>query len=380
MKSPFVCAALVLVFAFSASAQTSSGRGVAAMSDSPRMAAPDASRAAIFLSGKVVVDDGTPLTEPAAVQTICDGKRRTETYTDRHGAFSFEFGSQRSSNGTRLGDAGLTANSQTSGQFLHNLRDCELQAVLPGFASEIVVLNSKITNLESTDLGKLELHRLNHAEGLTISATSATAPDAARKVLEKAYEQEKKNKWDEALKSLEKAVAIYPKYAVAWFELGRVQVHENDVAGARHAFGQALTADPKYVSPYEGLAQLAAQAQHWQEFVEATGKILELNPVSFPDAWFFNGVGYYYLQNFGAAEKSAREGIKLDEEHRVPKLEYLLGMVLMQKHEYPEAAEHMRQYLKLTTKPSEVAEAQKELSEIVRLSAKAGVPAGGETK
>ena len=179
---------------------------------------------------------------------------------------------------------------------------------------------------------------------------------------------------------MEKAVEIYPQYAVAWFELGRVQAHENDAAGARHSFGQALTADHKYVSPYEGLAQLAALAQQWQELVDASGKILELDPVSFPDAWFFNGVGYYHLQNFVAAEKSAREGIKLDEEHRIPKLEYLLGMSLRQKHEYPEAAEHMRQYLLLTTKPSEVAEAQKELSEIVRLSAKAGVPAGDDKK
>ncbi len=380
MKSPLVSAPfLVLVFAFSASAQTGTGRGIAGTSDSPKMTAP-ASRATIFLSGKVVVDDGTPLTEPAAVQTICDGKRRTETYTDRHGAFSFEFGDMRSSSGTGLGDAGITTNSQTPGQFLHNLRDCELLAVLPGFASENIVLSSRTTELASTDLGNLVLHRLKGAEGLTISATSSTAPDAARKSLVKAFEQEKKNKWDEALKSLQKAVAIYPKYAVAWFELGRVQAHENDVAEARHSFEQALTADPTYVLPYRGLAQLAAQAQHWQELVEATGRILELNPASFPDAWFFNGVGYYYLQNFVAAEKSAREGIKLDQEHRISKLEYLLGMALLHQHQYTEAAEHMRQYLHLTTNPSEIAEAQKELSEIARVSAQAGMPAGGEKK
>jgi hypothetical protein len=379
MKRPlFFAGAPVLLFAFS-SAQVA-GRGIAAISDNPRMTTPEANRDTIFLSGKVIVDDGTPLSGPAAIQTICDGKRRTETYTDRHGSFSFRFGDQRSSSGTGLGDASITSNSQTSTQFLHNLRDCELQAVLPGFASEIIVLNSKIIKLESTDLGKLELHRLNRVEGLTVSATSVTAPDAARRALEKSFDRERRNKWNEAQELLQKAVEIYPKYAVAWFELGLVQAHQNDVAGARHSFEQAATVDPKYVSPYQGLAQLAARVQHWQELVETTNKILELNPVSFPDAWFFNGVGYYYLHDFGAAEKSAREGLKLDEEHRIPKLEYLLAMALMQRRDYAEAAEHMRQYLRLATTPSETAEAQKELSEIGRLAAAAGISVSGDNK
>jgi hypothetical protein len=69
----------------------------------------------------------------------------------------------------------------------------------------------------------------------------------------------------------------------------------------------------------------------------------------------------------------ARQGIKIDEARQVPKLEYLLGLVLMQKREYPEAAEHMRQYMQLTTKPAEVEEAKKQLSEIARLSSLASV-------
>jgi len=59
-----------------------------------------------------------------------------------------------------------------------------------------------------------------------ISATTALAPEAARKALEKGQEQQQKGKLDDAQKSLEKAVAMYPSSAAAWFELGRVQLQK----------------------------------------------------------------------------------------------------------------------------------------------------------
>src|SRR5947207_14560894 len=59
----------------------------------PQLNAPNLGR--FFLSGKVVLEDGTPLSESAPIQTICRGQRRNEAYTDSHGNFSFEFGDRR---------------------------------------------------------------------------------------------------------------------------------------------------------------------------------------------------------------------------------------------------------------------------------------------
>jgi tetratricopeptide (TPR) repeat protein len=361
------------------------GRGTVSIPVGPRLGIPDSNVGTIFLLGKVVVDDGTPLTEPATIQTVCKGQKRTEAHTDAHGGFSFEFGNRISSAiagiadaDTSLSDPGVSrSNQRDQGDW----RDCELQAVLAGFSSEVIQLNSRISSFfGSNDIGRVSLHRLSHIEGFTISATTALAPKDARKAFEKGQEQEKKEKWDDAQRSFEKAVEVYPKFAVAWFELGRVQAQKNDPAGARSSFNQALAADPKYASPYEGLARLAEQAGQWPEVVDVTSKLLALNPVNFPDAWFFNAVGNYYLKNFEAAEKSARQGIKVDEGHTLPKLEYLLGMILMQKHDYAEAQEHMQQYLHLATKPADVDEAQKRLAELAKLSAAASAPTVGEKK
>jgi tetratricopeptide (TPR) repeat protein len=379
MKILVVCAAFTLVFLLPASAQSDMDRfpmGVRTprASGTPRPVNPTAGNA--FLSGSVVVEDGTPLTEAAAIQTTCRGKKRIETYTDSHGAFTFEFASRASAASSALGDASTTISRGSR----RDTRDCDLQAVLPGFSSDVIQLGDRVAGIDGTDVGRIVLHRLDHVDGFTISVTSALAPAQAQKALEKSRELGKKAKWDEAQKWLQKAVEIYPKYAVAWFELGRVLTQKNDVEGARHSFDQALVADPKYVSPYEGLAQLAARANHWQELVDLTSKLLALNPVDFPDVWLMNGVGNYYLKDLQAAEKSARKGLELDETHRVPKIEYLLAMIMVRERDYQQAAIHMRQYLQYVTKPADVDDAKKQLAEIARLSETAHLPAENDKK
>ena len=186
-------------------------------------------------------------------------------------------------------------------------RDCELQAVLPGFSSESIQLSSRISGFESSDIGRLTLHRLAHVDGLTISVTSALAPGPARKAFDKGREQQGKNHWDKAQESFEKAVQLYPQYAVAWFELGRTQGKNNNPTGARESFGKALAADPKYVSPYRALAQLGASEKRWADVVEITDKLVRLNPMDFPEAWLLNSIGNYLGRNFEAAEKAARQ-------------------------------------------------------------------------
>lgn len=314
------------------------------------------------------MDDGSVLTESVSIQTVCKGRKRVEAHTDSHGNFSFELGNRFSSFNEPQLDADVRSSSMDRSRG-SNLQDCEIQASLAGFTSDLIQLGGRFTGEERADLGRIVLHRLNNVEGFTLSATTAQAPGSARKALEKAREHQKHGKWDDAQKSLEKAVAIYPKFAAAWFELGRVQLQENDPVGARHSFQQSIGADSKYVNPYLGLAQLAVREQNWQELAEVSDKVLALNPVNFPDVWLSNSVANYYLRNLPAAEKSARRGLQLDTEHRVPKLEYALGMVLLKKPDYQEAAEHLRAFLGLTTKPAEVAEAKKRLDEIARLTA-----------
>jgi hypothetical protein len=72
--------------------------------------------------------------------------------------------------------------------------------------------------------------------------------------------------------------------------------------------------------------------------------------------------------------------MKVDDNHQFPKLEYLLGVILMQKHDYQEASVHIQNFLQVAKQPSDIEDAQKQLAEITRLTASVNDPAGGEKK
>jgi tetratricopeptide (TPR) repeat protein len=335
----------------------------------------------IFVSGQVVLDDGTELTEPAVIQTICRGQRHSQTYSNSRGYFSFQFGDSRSAAGAAISDASSSgAPTRTTTTSPSEINECQLQAELAGFSSQPVEMGGRAGMASTVDMGRVPLHRLAHVDGSSISVTSALAPPAAKKAFEKGLEQAKKSKLDEAQKSFEKAVQIYPRYATAWYQLGWLQLRKKDTTSAKHSFEQAVAADSKYVNPYDGLAQLAMQANDWHNVIDITSKLISLNPVNFPDAYYDNAVANCYLSNFDDAEKSALQGIRVDENHQVPKLQYLLAMILLHKQNYQPAAEHMQLYLHLATQPGEIDLAKKGLAEIERDSASAKLPAVGPDK
>jgi tetratricopeptide (TPR) repeat protein len=219
-------------------------------------------------------------------------------------------------------------------------------------------------SLDNPDIGTIVLHRLANVEGVTISATSAMAPNNAKKAYEKGLNEARKEKWENAEKELWKAVDIYPKYASAWYHLGNVQQKQKNFDAARNSYSQSLAADSRFVAPYQQLAEIYAREQKWPQVVDATDRLLRLNPVEFPQAWYYNAVGNYQLHNVPAAEKSIRETLAADTAHRISKAEYLLGLILAAKHDLTGAAEHLRAYIKLAPDAPEIDKVKQQLAEM----------------
>jgi len=323
------------------------------------------------LSGKVVVDSGGPLPNRVLIQSNCHGVVRAEGYTDSKGSFSIQFSNKEFGGATQASETPAThldpnAVRQNSAR---DWRDCELRAVLPGFVSQPVDLGARTPSIGNTNIGTIVLHRAATVEGSTTSATNASVPDKARKDYEKGLAEKRNGKLDSAQERFQKAVEAYPEYAEAWLELGRVQAQKNDAAGARQSFHQSIAADNKFVSPYRELAQLAGRDKQWQELADTTDQLLKLDALNFPEAWFYSCVAKVHLGNVEGAENSARQGIKIDAEHRVPKLEYVLGTILAQKGDHQGAAEHLHKYLSLSPNAPDAADVKKKLEEVERLSA-----------
>lgn len=325
----------------------------------------------LFLTGKVVLQDGTPPPDPVSIQLLCRATPRTVAYTDRKGNFSVDL---RDRLNDVLPDAsesprglGSTARGGSQGGGVcpndPNLMGASIQASLAGYESDQVNLGAR-HSLDNPDIGTIFLRRRANVEGLSISATSALAPKDAQKALEKGRADASKQKWQDAEKELQKAVTIYPRYAAAWLELGNVQEAQNNVEAARKSFTQALAADPKFVNPYVPLASMAANEQKWPEVVEDTKRLLQLDPIDFPQAWMLNAIANYNLGNKEEAEKSAREEIAHDPGHRFPRTIYLLGVLQSQKQDFNASAASLRDYLKYAPNSPDADQIRKQLAEV----------------
>lgn len=318
----------------------------------------------IFLSGRVVLDDGSKPSPDIAIQRVCNGNPHTETHTDSKGRFSFQFGvdqgtamdASESSVGAGPVQPGMTGRSMNTadnagvggsrGMSASYLQRCEIQAYYPGYRSDLVDLYNR-RSLDNPDLGVIVLHRLGGIQGTAISMTTELAPKKARKEYEKAQQLIAKGKVEEAQKQLEAAVAEYPKYAVAWYDLGRLQQSSHDVESARKSYEAAIAADSKYVNPYDSLAGLAFEQSKWQEAADRSKQAVDLNPVEFPSSWLYNAYANYHLKKQDLAEKSAKEVVKLDGAHKYAQIETLLAQICADRGDYAGAAQHLQAYLQL---------------------------------
>jgi tetratricopeptide (TPR) repeat protein len=341
----------------------------------------------IYLSGKVRMDDGTAPPEPVTIERICMGRNPVpEAYTDSKGGFGFQLGQRMG----MMADASLgnadegfgnnrspgfggtpgMAGRNNGGVSERDLIGCEIRASLPGYRSTIVSLAGR-RSLDNPDLGTIILRRLVDVSGFTTSATSLMAPKEAKKALEKARNALKKNKLPDAQKELELAVNAHPKYAEAWYELGRVQAIQNQPDAARASYTKAMEADDKYVRPYLGLALMEAQQQKWVEVKQLTDKVIKLNRYDFPAAFFYGAVANYNLQNNEEAERLCRAGIDIDQFHSMPKMSHLLGVLLADKQDYKGATEQLNAYLKFAPKAPDIENVRKQLVDLEGRIAKA---------
>jgi len=332
----------------------------------------------VFFSGRVMLDDGTAPADPVRIERVCEGRAQFETWTDLKGRFGFKVTSKASD--AESGDASIpgalpadvnkpingTA-SQYSMPITSELRNCELRAVLSGYRSENVSMAIKSV-MDDARLGTLILHPLSRATTLTVSATTLEAPSNAKKAYEKGLEQLHAQKTELAAAEFAKAVRIFPRFAVAWYHLGNLRENKNDFTGAAEAWKQAQACDPRYVRPLEGLTALADRQGDWTDSEKYSRQWIALDPEDFPAAYLFNAVANAQLNKADEAERAAREGLRVDKEQRLPRLDYVLGLILMDKKQYTESALFFRKYLELAPNAHDAAAVRAQLPKLAELA------------
>lgn len=219
-------------------------------------------------------------------------------------------------------------------------------------------------SLDNPNVGTLILHGNSRVgSGTTISASSLLAPKNAIKAYERGMESLRKGDQDSAQKNFQKAITIYPKYATAWFELGRLEM-PSDRGAARSFFENAIAADDKYVLPYTQLALINALQRDWAATRDITERAIGLDRVNFPQIFFFNAVAQYNLHHLTDAESRVREAIKIDPQHQIPRTHQLLSTILEAKGDLAGAAEQLRAYIEISPNQAEIEKSRQQLAKL----------------
>ena len=309
---------------------------------------PDYYRMRVYrVEGKVLMAGGGPPPDRVTITAICGGQPVSKTLSNVKGHFSLQLGSplgtQPDATASRTGGPGTIpagGSSVASG-------DCALAAFLPGFRAEPFPLD-RLQTLQVTHAAII-LNPLEKVSGYTFSATSFSAPKDARKAHEKGKEALEGNKLDEAEKHLRRAVELHPKYAEAWYDLGRALLLKGRPQEARKAMESSASSDPKYINPHPVLAQLAVDERRWEDVARHAMTVITLNPFFSANIYVFSAQANLLLQRMDLAESHAREAVRMDEANRLPVAHRLLARILSTKGNLTEAMQHLQSCLTYTT-------------------------------
>jgi tetratricopeptide (TPR) repeat protein len=342
--------------------------------------------APVLLTGRVLLENGSPPPRPAKIERVCNSIAHSEGFTDAQGYFGIRFGStatvsQDADEQDKLGPSVTApvqvvpslASSEAGASITSDgrLLDCELRAVLAGYHSRSVPVKT-LHLMENPDIGVIVIRPDGANDGsLVVTAQSLAVPKEARRLFERAQAEISTGKTVEAKQHLEKALAIYPEFAAAWCALGKLQVARGGLDSARASFERALRADPNLVDPYLQLATVALFDRKWQEVADLSAKALDLDPIDYPQLFLYAAMANYNLHKTETAERNIERAQALDSMHTFPEIEYMAGVILAGRKDYAAAAAHLRAYLRLAPDADDAASARMRLVEAEKMTAQA---------
>jgi tetratricopeptide (TPR) repeat protein len=353
LHSRWRLAALLLLTAACLFAQRHRGGG-SSSADAP---GPDE----LIARGTVVLAGGEVSPRLVRLDRSCGGRLVGSVFADSKGRFSFDLGVLESefrragANNANFGSVAVVSPEL--------LKGCVIRASLLGYRSAPISLE-QVAKKENANLGEMMLEPVGNPAAPLMSATDSGVPKNAKHDFDKGFDEAAKNKWPDAVASLEKAAKAYDKYAHAWLSLGMLEASRGDVAAARHAFEQAIVADDKFAPPYIELASLEAAAGDWQKTVEHSSRAISLDPDSFPLAYYLNAVANVRMVNADAADKSAAAGLRVDQDHEYPDIAYIEGLLLSSKGDQQGARKEFENYLAEAPSGINAASAKQQLAEL----------------
>jgi Tfp pilus assembly protein PilF len=198
----------------------------------------------------------------------------------------------------------------------------------------------------------------------TVSATYLSIPDRATKEYEEA--QRCLTHSDSACASahLERAVAVAPRFTVAWNQLGTIAYQARQYTDAEADFRKALETDPDAFEPLVNLGGVLLNLDRPREALGYNQSAVQRRP---NDALANSQLGltYFELNDMERAEISLKVAIQLDPAHfSHPQL--TLAEIYLRRGERAAAVEQMQDFLKRHPDSAQATRVRGEIAELER--------------
>lgn len=179
----------------------------------------------------------------------------------------------------------------------------------------------------------------------TVNAAEASQniPSRARKAFEDGLRLGKEKKIEEALKSFNEAIELYPGYFQALTERGNLLLQRNQLMEAATDYDRALKITDKYAPALRGMGLCLLQSQHLAEAAEALSRAATIEPDE-ATTHMFLGFAQLGLRQHHLAEASLQKALKLDTVRAVRARAYLADLYASENR-FAEAVSELQAYL-----------------------------------
>lgn len=176
-----------------------------------------------------------------------------------------------------------------------------------------------------------------------VALVDINVPDGAKREYEKAAEPLSKGNWKKAKEAILKALAIYPKFAAAYNDLGVIYARLGDRIHEREALQQAVTLNDHFSAAYVNLGKMSIADRDFPGAETFLGKAISSDPAN-PNTLML-------LANVELLDKHFDEAIaNCRKVHSMPHgseslVHYIAARALMHENRRDEAVTELRTFL-----------------------------------
>jgi len=147
-----------------------------------------------------------------------------------------------------------------------------------------------------------------------VSASDLAIPGRARKEFDRANQLIRKHEFAQAVEKLNKAIAIYPSYAVAYNNLGVIYSRLGDRVHENESLQKAISLNPHFALAYTNLGRMDISSAEYPAAETVLQKAAEFNPAD-PLTLILLCYSEFMDREFDAAVATSRKAHSLDKPH-----------------------------------------------------------------